>query len=59
MNKKDRKDALSKIIKQAKLDKTAQEAIEGAEIISNDSKEFADKIFKSLLNTLEIEGLDD
>lgn len=52
----DRKIILNKIIKEAELDKRAQDAINSA----GDSKgeEFAHKIFDALIDNIKIEGLD-
>jgi len=57
MNKKN---IINKIVKEAKLNKTAQDAIDKAnQSTTQDSKEYADKIFQELLNNLHITGLDD
>lgn len=53
----DRKEKLNKLIKEAELNKVAQEAIDGAK--DSEGEEFAHKIFEALLNNLKIEGLDD
>lgn len=55
-----KKTILTKIIKEAQLEKNAQEAInEANQINTQDSKAYADKIFEELLRGLHINGLDD
>lgn len=55
-----KKAIINKIIKEAKLDKTAQDAINQVnQSNTQDSKEYADKVFQELLNNLHITGLDD
>lgn len=51
-----RKEILKKIVKEAELNKTAQEAIEAAGDTKGD--EFAHRIFDALLNNIKIDGLD-
>lgn len=52
-----RKINLKKIIKEAELDKTAQDAINSAE--GSKGEEFAHRIFDALLDNIKIEGLDE
>jgi hypothetical protein len=55
-----KKTIINKIIKEAKLDKTAQDAINQVnQSNTQDSKDYADKVFQELLNNLHITGLDD
>jgi hypothetical protein len=53
----DRKEKLKKIIKEAELDKTAQDAITNAG--ESKGEEFAHKIFEALIDNLKIDGLDE
>lgn len=55
MNKQSRMKKLKQIIKQAELEKTAQDAIDSAKNIQ-DGDEFAHKIFEALLNKIENSG---
>lgn len=55
MNKQSRMKTLQKIIKQAELDKTAQEVIDSASN-TKDGDEFAHRIFEALLNKIENSG---
>jgi hypothetical protein len=55
-----KKTIINKIVKEAKLDKTAQDAISQVnQSETQDSKEYADKVFQELLKNLHISGLDD
>jgi hypothetical protein len=55
-----KKTIINKIVKEAKFDKIAQEAINQAnQSDAQGSKEYADKIFEELLNNLHINGLED
>lgn len=52
-----RKENLKQLIKEAELDKRAQEAIQDAG--ETKGEEFAHKVFEALLNNIKIDGLDD
>lgn len=55
MNKQSRMKKLQELIKQAELDKTAQDAIDSANN-TQDGDEFAHRIFEALLNKIENSG---
>jgi hypothetical protein len=60
MNKKERKLVLTKLTKEASLNKIAEDAINDVNQANiEDPQQFADKIFQELLNNMQIEGLDE
>lgn len=51
---------LSKIEKQAKLDKAAIKVAQDSNLVETENpQEYAERIFDALLNNIEIEGLED
>jgi len=52
---KTRKSKIEQIIKSAKIEKNAQEAVDNADINSEDGEEFAHKIFQELLEKIKSE----
>lgn len=60
MNRRDRKLVLTKLTKEAALNKVAEDAINDVNQANiEDPQQFADQIFQELLNNMKIEGLDE
>ena len=60
MNKKARKTALEKLVKQAEQEALIKKVAEDADINNaTDASSYSDKVFEKLLNEIKIEGLED
>jgi len=58
-NSKQRQAALKSILKEAKIDETCKKIAQDVNLATENPEEYAHKVFETLLNNLDIEGLDD